>query len=150
MVETERTTFEVTATGVGRPDYSPAVAASKLITDIHQSTWSVATGAYYGAGTTTDISLYTPAAGHKLTIGALVMSCHVSLIQGAALYYILAGVVTWLVDEFLYDMRGEVVYGAQSAVEVPALADLYIRIQNFDIAQRYITFNVSGFDERVS
>ena len=150
MVETERLTFAVTTTGVGRPDYSPAVAASKLILDSLQTRFLLSFGPTIAASSTTSVTVYTVPTGYKLTLGAVVITCEASLIQRLEISSLTAGVTTWLLDEFRYDMEGKVIWGPESAVEVDAGGVVTALLFNYDSVQRQFNLNVQGFIERVN
>lgn len=150
MVEIDRKTFTVTVTGVGRPDYSPRVATTKLVTETLQTAFSVSSNQWITTNTTVSISLYTIPTGYKLHIGSILITCNESLIQKLAIVYRLGSSIPRLLDNFLYDTRGDIVYGPESAIEIPAGGQLEAWLWNNDTDSRFFQIYVQGFLERVA
>ena len=150
MVQVSRRNFTVTTEGVGRPDYSPAVAVSKLITDTHQQAFTHALAADIAAGSALGVSIYTVPTGYRLALGSLVISCSGSSIQRFHLHSTLAGVLVYILDEFQYDMRGSIVWGPESVVELTVGTILGMTLFNYDTVERLFGVTISGFLERIA
>lgn len=150
MTEVRRSTYSVKTTGVGRPDYSPAVAASKLIVDTLQSTYRFVYSDIFDASELQIFTMYTVPAGYKLNIGAITGSCDGSVIQRMIFWIVVGGVPSLLIDDFRYDVFGDMIFGPESAVEVEGGNDVELWMYNLDTIPHVITLNVEGFLERVS
>lgn len=149
MVQVESTKI-IAVKGIGRPDYSPAVAVSKPIVDGMQIKLTVSSFTNIAGGGTESVVFYTVPDGYKLTMGSLIVTCVGSLIQRATFYTIVGGVIqVYILDNFGYDMRGDVNYGAQTAVEIPAGQDIELILYNYDNVARDFSFIMQGFLEKV-
>lgn len=143
-------TYVVATVGVGRPDYSPQVAVTKLVTGILQQKFALTWADYIPRFNRAWTLFYTVPVGYKLNIGSILVTCDGSLIQEFQLVESVAGVFTLLIDDYRFDTRAEIILGPQSAVETSENIELWMTFQNNDEVSHAFALNLQGFIERVS
>lgn len=143
-------TYPMATLGIGRPDHSPKVGAEKLTTGTLQQRLSLGSTMLILAGSISWWTPYTVPAGHKLNIGSLMISCERSLLQRLMVYYSIGGVITYIVHQMTYDMRGQIVYGPDSTIEVPEGALITVVVYNEDTSDNWLVVDINGTLERIS
>lgn len=145
-------TWSITAVGVGRPDYTPAVAASKPTVIVDQLKWSLLVTRRstdvppnpIPANTVVEIDAYTVPDGYQLAMGGGVVTCNVSCIQKIVMAH-----TPGIVGDYLYDMKGEIVFGPLSSTIINPGEHLMIYIYNNDDADRDFSVSLVGILEKV-
>lgn len=142
------------ALGVGRPDFTPAVAASKPVVVTNQKKWTLlitrraVDGNALPPGSET---IVIPAAtngnvnGWQLNMGGGVITCNVSGIQKVVMCH-----TPGIIGDFLYDMRGDIVFGPLSSTIINPDEDLTIILYNLDTADRDFSVSLVGVLEKVA
>ena len=142
--------FTVETKGVGRPDYSSEVSASKPVLIEGQTHWSDLWttqddfGGRLPPGTLT-VSMYTVPMGYRLHLGGGVVSCEASCIQNIALVC-----TPGIVGDFRYDMRGDIVFGIVAASIIDEGKCLQFILYNNDSVPRHFSVSLIGTLERIS
>lgn len=138
--------FTVTQRGIGKPDYTPAVITSKPIVVESQEDWNVtiikddlAPGDIYSE------DVYTVPEGYRLNLGGVIITCNGSCIQKLILY-----TPGSILGDYLYDMRGEIVFSPLSSKTLEAGQVLTAYIYNNDSVARNFSLSILGVLERVS
>lgn len=138
-------TVTVEQRGIGKPDYTPAVIASKPVVVEGQDDWNIAiikddlaAGAIYSE------DVYTVPEGYRLNLGGLIITCSGSCIQKLILY-----TPGKILGEYLYDMRGDIVFGPLSSKTMLAGQVLTVYIYNNDSVARDFSLSILGLLERV-
>lgn len=141
--------FSVTQRGVGRPDYTPAVVSSKASIVDNQEKWSLlvtrraAEGNALPPGSET---ITIPATtlgnvnGWQLNVGGGTIVCNVSGIQKVAIYQI--------IGDFLYDIRGDIIFGPLSSPIISPDDSMIIYLYNLDVADRDFSISLVGVLEK--
>ncbi len=139
-------TFTVETRGVGKPDYTPAVIASKPTIVEGQEEWSVqvAVNALAG-GTIYTEDVYEVPEGYRLNLGGLIITCSASCIQKLIIY-----TPGKILGDYRYDMRGDLVFGDLSSAKMNAGETLTVYIYNNDSVPRDFSLSLMGVLERIS
>lgn len=147
-------TWPVQPRGIGRPDYAPAVTASKAIVVGNQKKWSLlitrraVDGNALPPGSET---IVIPAAtlgnvdGWQLNIGAAVITCSVSCIQKVIMAH-----TPGITGDYRYDMRGDIIFSPLSSTIINPDEDFTIYLYNLDSGDRDFSIVVVGVLEKVS
>jgi len=134
--------------GGDRPDYTPAVAASKPTVIVNQKKWTLlitrraVDGNALPPGSET---IVIPAAtignvnGWQLAMGGGVISCNVSCIQKVVMCH-----TPGIVGDFLYDMRGDIIFGPLSSTTINPDEDLTVILYNNDVVDRDFSVSLVG------
>lgn len=145
--------FTVPTRGIGRPDYTPAVAASKPVVVENQEKWSLlitrraADGNALAPGSET---IVVPAAtlgnvnGRQLDIAGGVVTTNVSCIQKV----VLVG-TPGIIGDFRYDTVGTIILGPLSSTIIAPDTDLTIILYNLDAVDRDFSITLQGVLEKV-
>lgn len=137
--------FAVERRGTGRPDYAPAVAASKPVVIAGQAEWSNLTLVKDLAADTIETRrIYTVPSDYKLNFGGLIVTCSASCIQKIVVY-----TPGSIIGDYLYDMRGDIVFGPLNSKSVEAGKDIILYIYNDDSVARDFSVFLSGVLEKV-
>lgn len=142
--------FTVVSKGRGRPDYTPAVTASKPVLVANQSKWEVLVtrracdGNPLAGRTVAAVAAYTVPAGYQLILGGAVITCDVSCMQKVVMVH-----TPGLIGDFRYDMRGDLLFTSLSSTIVDPLDTLTIYIYNLDTAERDFSVSMTGVLEAV-
>lgn len=138
-------TITVEQRGIGKPDYTPAVITSKPVVVEGQDDWNVtiikddlAPGAVYSK------DAYMVPEGYQLNLGGLIITCSGSCIQTLILY-----TPGKILGEYLYDMRGDIVFGPLSSKTMQAGQVLTVYIYNNDSVARDFSLSLIGVLEKV-
>lgn len=149
-------TFTVEKRGVGRPDYTPAIVSSKASVEVeNQKKWSLLITRRAvdpeGAVPPGDEEIVIPAAtlgnvdGWQLNMGGGVITCNVSGIQKVVMAH-----TPGIVGDYLYDMRGDIIFGPLSSTIIPPDEDMTIYLYNLDVADRDISISLVGVLEKIA
>ena len=138
-------TFAVEAEGVGRPAYMVAVTASKPAIVENQEQWTLQISQKALASGTYSTDTYTVPEGYKLNLGGAIITCSSSCIQKLILY-----APGNALGDYLYDMRGDILFGALSSFVIAAGQMLTVYIYNNDSVARDFSLSMVGMLERVS
>lgn len=149
--------FTVPGRGVGRPDYTPAVAASKPVIVKNEEKWAL----LVTRKSTNDppdpieanksVTVTIKAAdngninGWQLNMGGGVVSCNASCIQRIVMCH-----TPGIVGDFRYDVRGDIVFGPLSSTIINPDEDLVIIIYNNDDVARDFSVSLVGVLEKIS
>ena len=130
--------------GPGRPDYSPQVSVGKPVLATNETHWSDlwTTEEDYGGRLPPGclcITAYTVPTGYELHLGGGVVSCEASCIQNIALVC-----TPGIVGDFRYDMRGDIIFGPDTATVVVAGAVLQYIVYNNDLVARHFSVSLVG------
>ncbi len=139
--------------GVGRPDYTPAVAASKPIVIVDQLKWALLVTRRstdvppnpIPPNTVVEIDAYTVPDNYELAMGGGVISCDVSCIQKVVMVH-----TPGIVGDFLYDMRGDIIFGPLSSTIIKSGEHLMIYIYNNDDDDRDFSVSLVGVLEKAA
>lgn len=146
--------YAVEMKGIGRPDYTPAVAASKAIVVANQKKWALLVtrravdGNALPPGSETII---IPAVtlgnvdGWQLNMGGGVITCNVSGIQKVVMCH-----TPGIIGDFLYDMRGDIIFGPLSSTIINPDEDCMIILYNLDMVDRDFSVSLVGVLELVA
>lgn len=147
-------TWPVTARGIGRPDYTPAVAASKPAVVPNQKKWSLLITRRVvdpeGALEPGVETIVIPAAtlgnvdGWQLNMGGGVITCNVSGIQKVVMCH-----TPGIIGDYLYDMRGDIIFGPLSSTIINPDEDMTIHLYNLDTEDRDVSVSLVGVLEKV-
>lgn len=139
--------------GIGRPDYTPAVTASKAVVVSNQKKWSllVTRKAADGNALAPGVETITITAatngnvdGWQLNMGGGVISCNVSCIQKVVMAH-----TPGIVGDFRYDVRGDIIFGPLSSTAINPDEDLIIYLFNNDTVDRDFSISLVGVLEKV-
>ncbi|MBA7716362.1 hypothetical protein ES703_125433 [subsurface metagenome] len=137
--------FTVEQRGIGRPDYTPAFITSKPVVVEGQDDWNVTiTKDDLAPGTVYSEAAYTVPEGYRLNLGGLIITCSGSCIQKLILY-----TPGKILGDYLYDMRGDIVFGPLSSKTMLAGQVLTVYIYNNDSVARDFSLSILGVLERV-
>lgn len=137
--------FTVEQRGIGRPDYTPAVITSKPVVVEGQDDWNVEIiKDDLASGTVYSEAAYTVPEGYQLNLGGLIITCSGSCIQKLILY-----TPGKILGEYLYDMRGDIVFGPLSSKTMLAGQVLTVYIYNNDKVARDFSLSMLGVLEQV-
>lgn len=127
--------YAVELKGIGRPDYTPTVAASKPSVVANQEKWSLLITRRAvdpeGALPPGSETIVIPAAtlgninGWQLNMGGGVITCNVSGIQKVVMCH-----TPGIIGDFLYDMRGDIIFGPLSSTIINPDEDCMIILYN--------------------
>lgn len=146
-------TFTVEPKGIGRPDYTPAVTVSKAVVIENQKKWSLLVTRRAVDGDALDPGveeIIIPAAtngnvnGWQLNMGGGVITCNVSGIQKVVMCH-----TPGIVGDFLYDMRGDIIFGPLSSTVCAPDEALTIYLYNNDVVARDFSISLVGVLEKV-
>jgi len=146
--------FVVAQTGVGRPDYTPAVVSSKASVVENQKKWSLLVTRRAADGDALPPGVETiviPAAtngnvnGWQLNMGGGVITCNVSSIQKVVMCH-----TPGIIGDFLYDVRGDIIFGPLSSTVIDPDEDMTIYLYNQDIADRDFSISLVGVLEKTA
>ena len=131
---------------MGRPDYTPEVAVSKPIVGVLQNRWSVLwTPTAVAADSMVQSDLYTVPDGYRLHIGASIITCSASIIQMVRMVH-----TPGIIGDYRYDVKGELIFGPDSATVLEAGDTLTVYVFNNDVVPRDFSVSMTGVVERVA
>lgn len=145
--------FVVAARGIGKPDYAPQVTTSKAVIIKNQEKWTLlvtrraADGTALAPGSET---IVIPAAtngnvnGWQLNMGGGVITCNASGIQKVVMCH-----TPGIIGDYLYDMRGDIIFGPLSSTICDPDEDLTIYLYNLDAVARDFSISLVGVLEKV-
>lgn len=145
--------FSVEKRGTGRPDYTPAVAASKPVVIVNQEKWTllVTRRAIDGNALAPGVeTIVIPAAtlgnvnGWQLNMGGGVISCNASCIQKVVMAH-----TPGIIGDYRYDVRGDIVFGPLSSTVITENNDLFIFLYNNDVVHRDFSVSLVGVLEKI-
>lgn len=149
-----RRAYTVEKKGVGRPDFIPEVAASKPSVVTNQKKWAllITRRAVDGNALAPGVEIIViPAAtignvdGWQLNVGGGVVSCNVSCIQKVVMCH-----TPGIIGDFLYDMRGDIVFGPLSSTIINPDEDCMVILYNNDVAERDFSVSLVGVLEKIA
>ena len=140
--------FTVERRGTGRPDYTPAVAASKPVVIANQKKWAllITRRAVDGNALAPGAEIIViPAAtignvnGWQLNMGGGVITCNVSCIQKVVMCH-----TPGIIGDYFYDMRGDIIFGPLSSTIINPDEDCMIILYNNDVVERDFSVSLVG------
>lgn len=138
-------TFTVATRGIGRPDYTPAVITSKPVVVESQEDWNVAIAKEDLAPSTIySKDAYTVPEGYQLNLGGLIITCSGSCLQKLILY-----TPGKILGDYIYDMRGDIIFGPLTSKTMQAGQVLSVYIYNNDSVARDFSLSLIGLLEKV-
>lgn len=138
-------TYPVAAKGIGRPDNTPTVTTSKPVIIENQEDWNVAIAKKdLAPGTVYTEDVYTVNVGYQLNLGGVIITCTGSCLQKLILY-----TPGKILGDYIYDMRGDIVFGPLTSKTMRAGQVLTAYIYNNDSVARDFSLSILGVLERV-
>lgn len=140
--------------GIGRPDHTPAVAASKPVVVENQEKWTLlitrraVDGNALAPGSETIVIAAADLGnvnGWQLNMGGGVITCDTSCIQKVVMAH-----TPGIIGDYRYDMRGDIVFGPLSSTIINPDENLIIILYNNDSEDRDFSISLVGTLERVS
>ena len=142
--------YSVPAKGVGRPDYTPTVLSSKPVVVVNQKKWTLlVTKDSLAPGSET---IVIPAAdlgninGWQLNMGGGVITCRASCLQRVVMSHNTTGIL----GTFIYDVRGDILFGPLSSTIINPDEDLTIILYNDDSVARSFSISLVGLLEKIA